>query len=532
MAAATMDTFVLIMPNPEWPQTDADFDRAPSNISFSMYIDSNIRTLSTNTVTRGDDITGLLYVPDLSPNDPCVSQLKPFVPSNVTRQANLPNKDYVLVALAPWISADCTLAYLEAARSDPLRAFVFYLPDHNMRQPPPANDRRWNLDDGGQWKTDNRYPVYAIPGKAGQMLMNKLSHYSGNMTDVDFGHELTQHHDSRDYARLYTEISTGSRDTLPSLWVFLLIVLAILVTIVGATSLAMHWMQKQHRQALRRRVANGEVDLEALGIKRLRVPPDILEAMPLSAYVASADSSPRTATHPVPSDDSYATSKAPSSKAAPARAHTLSQPTCAICLDDFVPLSCIVRELPCAHIFHSECVDDFLLSSSSLCPMCKKSVLPHGHCPLQITNSMVRRERNIRRMRERVMVSETTEYRDARPPLPGGVGVRMASFHQMFKYRQRQPATRQPHDGAVTSTTSDRGSEETADSSSMELAQQSASPRPLTPSLPQSDRAQSNRAPTAGREEWARRRANEMIGFSSSSGDTEDERQQVNLPKC
>ncbi|KAL4942431.1 hypothetical protein BDV06DRAFT_192211 [Aspergillus oleicola] len=61
---------------------------------------------------------------------------------------------------------------------------------------------------------------------------------------------------------------------------------------------------------------------------------------------------------------------------------SLSQTTCAICLDDFVPASSTVRELPCGHIFHPECIDVCLTRSSSLCPLCKKSVLEPGFCPI------------------------------------------------------------------------------------------------------------------------------------------------------
>ncbi|KAI9367347.1 hypothetical protein BJX61DRAFT_312711 [Aspergillus egyptiacus] len=53
-----------------------------------------------------------------------------------------------------------------------------------------------------------------------------------------------------------------------------------------------------------------------------------------------------------------------------------SQPTCAICLDDFIPASTTVRELPCGHIYHPECIDEALTMNSSLCPLCKQSVLP------------------------------------------------------------------------------------------------------------------------------------------------------------
>jgi hypothetical protein len=83
-----------------------------------------------------------------------------------------------------------------------------------------------------------------------------------------------------------------------------------------------------------------------------------------------------------------------------------SQPTCPICLDDYESGVTEIRELSCGHIFHPECIDTFLRSSSSLCPLCKKSALPPGYCPAKITNAMVRRERNLRRLRARTTVDD------------------------------------------------------------------------------------------------------------------------------
>ncbi len=45
---------------------------------------------------------------------------------------------------------------------------------------------------------------------------------------------------------------------------------------------------------------------------------------------------------------------------------------CAICIDNFGNGD-IVRELPCTHEFHAACVDQWL-KSTSLCPMCKRSM--------------------------------------------------------------------------------------------------------------------------------------------------------------
>ncbi len=64
-------------------------------------------------------IQGLLYVPDFELDDPCNRQVAEFIPSKVTRQKNLPPTNYNLIALAPWINANCTKSFLAAARARP-----------------------------------------------------------------------------------------------------------------------------------------------------------------------------------------------------------------------------------------------------------------------------------------------------------------------------------------------------------------------------------------------------------------------------
>lgn len=85
----------------------------------------------------------------------------------------------------------------------------------------------------------------------------------------------------------------------------------------------------------------------------------------------------------------------------PSNTHRLShsQTTCAICLDDFIPHTSTVRELPCEHIFHSSCIDKFLTQNSCLCPLCKKSVLPPGRYRMPVSNFMVHIDSMVRRGR-------------------------------------------------------------------------------------------------------------------------------------
>ena len=66
-------------------------------------------------------------------------------------------------------------------------------------------------------------------------------------------------------------------------------------------------------------------------------------------------------------------------KALPLRKFTQSlresttKENCAICVEEFQENDQI-RVLPCNHFFHPDCIDPWLISHSSLCPLCKQSV--------------------------------------------------------------------------------------------------------------------------------------------------------------
>ena len=225
----------------------------------------------------------------------------------------------------------------------------------------------------------------------------------------------------------------------------------------------MHWFQRRRRANLQRRIVNGQVDLAELGIiKRLTVPREMLDKLPLQLYSIDEkpasfplrqgqdsrefladlnptrddgeEKSPEISILPRRNSDStdlrasttsistfpprylsaspnamnnnsqkgavIASIPLPPDSPTASKLSRFSQPTCAICLDDFVASQTTIRVLPCDHIFHPDCVDDFLLKSSSLCPMCKASVLPKGYCPTRVTNAMVRRERRLQIIRQ------------------------------------------------------------------------------------------------------------------------------------
>jgi len=448
MSLSEIRNVVLLFSNPVWSGANTvpasvirNITALSSQVAYEERISSNITTLTTtNADTLNGRIQGLLYVPDIRGHPACDSLQYDFIPENVTRKSDLPT-GYKLIALAPWFSMDCTQAYLTATRFDSIKAFIFYRPLNSSNKPQEADSPVWNLDDDGLWKKVNQYPIFAIPGNDGQKMMTQLSLYSGNLTDVPHGEDITELYgpNPADYVRIWTELEMTNPESMLALWSFFLIVIGSLLFIVVGVSATMHFIQRRRRQSLKRRVETGEVDLEASGIKRLTVPATHVKSFPIFTYNAEPD---LMSCPPTPSSTGNPmSSRSVRSSRASRRFHesrsvtsseirplgpgsirskrsslagsvdttaTNNQPACHICLIKFEHRVCVIRELPCGHIFHPECIDEFLTENSSLCPMCKQCMLPRGWSP-KITNGMVRRERALRRLRGRVDLYEASD---------------------------------------------------------------------------------------------------------------------------
>lgn len=162
-------------------------------------------TLYTGTASRGDDISGLLYVPAVNETELC-NDLS-ILPANVTHKDDLPNANYDLIGFAPWISGNCSQLFLKAAGAETstVRGFVFFTLDPDARIPS-KNDPMWS---GVSFRSLD-FPVYAIRGHDGIKLMAKVAEYSGNMSDAWQAHNLTRYYNATDYARVYMEVDTGN----------------------------------------------------------------------------------------------------------------------------------------------------------------------------------------------------------------------------------------------------------------------------------------------------------------------------------
>ncbi|KAK3329532.1 hypothetical protein B0H66DRAFT_610450 [Apodospora peruviana] len=428
----------LLFSNPSWQNVGTvpntiirNITAVSSHLAYAARISENITVLaSRSSGTKTNIVQGLLYVPELPANDPCVDELVGHVPDSAARRSDLPPANYNLIALAPWVSADCSKSYLDAARTDPLRGFIFYRPDNSSDGPLPVDAPEWDIDGDAKWKTQSAYTVFAVSGLEGQHMMQNLSRYSGKLTTVPFGPNISRLYspDPSDYVRIWTALSVTSSPSLPhGLWVYALIIIGVLLGVVLAASCLMHFVQSRRRSSLRRRVVAGQVNLEGLGIKRLTVPLDHIQKFPLFTYhyepsVNSPPTSPRSPRQgrgrrgsrgeggappmtTVSLPPMTVSEKGPASPSAAFTVPTDYQPGCEICLEQYQNRVTIIRELPCGHIFHPECIEEFLHEVSSLCPLCKACMLPQGYCP-KITNAMVRRERAIRRLRDRVVIED------------------------------------------------------------------------------------------------------------------------------
>ncbi|RHZ45522.1 E3 ubiquitin-protein ligase RNF103 [Aspergillus thermomutatus] len=399
-------------------------------------------TLSTQKAPGNGPLRGLLFVPSLDPQDPCNNATASLVPSNSTRHSHVAPFRFPNIGLAPWVSIDCTQSFLNASRQEDVEALIFFLPSTNDSKPPAPEDSIWDLGDGGVWKSQNNYPVYAIPGPAGETLMRQLSWYSDNATLVEFDSSsilnessaLAQ--DQNDIVRLFALIEyADDHRNMPSLWGFILAILGMVLVLSIILLLCYQFVQKRRREALQRRIAAGEADIENLGLHQIRVSQEILDQIPTYVYPtvnvpskASLKGSPTQTqitlsradeTSSIRSVDhlkehrlvyketdmqaSSSTIKLPECAITCERSRppsvrersdsfSRSQTTCAICLDDFVSGTTVVRELPCGHIFHPSCIDVSLTQISSLCPLCKKSVLPAEYYTTPMDDMVVHRD--------------------------------------------------------------------------------------------------------------------------------------------
>lgn len=130
----------------------------------------------------------------------------------MTRYKDVSDYGYPVIGLAPWVTAECTQSFLAASREIDAEALVFFQPSSNETTiPPPYSDQRWDLHDEDQWRKQNEYPIYAIPGPAGLTLMHELAWFSDGQSNHSSNDNETLTDSSRKETsqRLFTMLDTG-----------------------------------------------------------------------------------------------------------------------------------------------------------------------------------------------------------------------------------------------------------------------------------------------------------------------------------
>lgn len=332
---------------------------------------------------------GIPYVPRLSDAfSYCFDS--PILPSVVPRLEDIPSNT-TLFAMAPFVDSECGSVISHQAHLDGARMVML------------VND---SLTNNGFMVTGNaEITIMGLSNSTGGQVFSHMSDYVSNNTVVpSSGGPLS-------IERIGVFVGTSYSPNLPRIWIYVLAVLAGVILLFALLSMCLNVTMVMRRRSLRRRILAGEVNLELLGVKRLLVPQEVLDKIPVRVYTHGEQHFSPSETASMPEHvKSKLFSRTRSSSVTAASIQSTEetdsgkingyfQTECPICLEDFVPNETNVRELPCKHIYHLECIDPFLKKQSSLCPLCKTSTLPKGYLPhtLRITNATVRREREMRR---------------------------------------------------------------------------------------------------------------------------------------
>ncbi|RPA72530.1 hypothetical protein BJ508DRAFT_367212 [Ascobolus immersus RN42] len=427
------------------------FDVVPGD-PYTLTLSTQLRTLKRYDQSTDKHLSALLYVPalddSLSSSDCLRLGRLPPNSSSITHDTHGYRID--AIALFPFVSAECTEKFLRSTKEDGMStvaALMYPLLDGQV-----IDNQEIDDDVPGFRMAYGEYNVgvYAVNASIGMGLMEEVIRFSKPIGQIK-GLEGVGGKEE-DYLGVNLAIALQTKNPIPGLWIFILIVLAILLMIVGSVSLVMHILQYRRRQEVIRALLEGDAGSSSYPAG-ISLPKEVLKLFPITSYAEVAQEQETTAelaplpsgstddgssreasldlsnrrsppprittstgpvqyappspplpptpttlpakphfsqTHHLRSASSTTTSSASSSSSLSHHHHippkpplppgpqNPHQPSCAICLDDFTALT-LIRLLPCRHYFHPPCIDNFLLNSSCVCPVCKHNLLPSDY---------------------------------------------------------------------------------------------------------------------------------------------------------
>lgn len=325
-----------------------------------------------------------------------------MVQGSVPHLSDIP-KNATLIALSPYLDQSCAEALMQQAQLDNARLLLL-------------------VDSGKVSRNQMDFPeispisVLLVPGATGASAFHYMSVYSSNDTVMVPGTSINS-----TVERVGVQIQVEQRSGIPRLWIVVLVILAAILVLMAGMSLVLNMIQWRRRKDLLRRIRRGEVDIEQLGIKRLTLSQEILDKIPLRTYIHGEQHFRKTsdAKMPAPASNKHLFQKfgkrqnsEMDKEEATTSVEGFSQTNCPVCLEDFEDEVTQVRQLRCDHIYHVECIDEYLKTRSSRCPLCKQSTVPLGYFPehMKLTNTTVRLEREMRAREQRQGTSSSNHY--------------------------------------------------------------------------------------------------------------------------
>ncbi|SAL99453.1 hypothetical protein [Absidia glauca] len=327
----------------------SSIDRTCSDFSPIFY-DDNISPVTSN-MERMDKtgLRGILYDQGYS----CSSSMtNPNTSASVLPSPFLANASISVENKVALIKSEGSCSLIDQityAQRDGAHACIIYAsqPGSPSFKPPEIIDN-----------TSVTIPVFYVQKQIGQNLYKLLSDLSNNSQAVTF--VSTNVTAARTVRVLLVPPAGGT----PNPWEITLMILIIVLAVGFMSSVCLHLYLWRRQKKLQQLIESGHL-------------PPTPDMLPMNKRLMTPSKLDLFPTRLISPED---TSKVSSRQSVHSHVSTNDDNACVICLDT-LSVGQKVRQLPCLHEYHCDCIDPWLTSKSGECPLCKFDCVGHVTTP-------------------------------------------------------------------------------------------------------------------------------------------------------